>query len=39
MGVVRDPLLRGVNPPTNWSNFTAIQGDRRVMQVGLRFSF
>jgi len=38
-GVVRDPKLRGANPPSNWSNYTAIQGDRRVMQVGLRFSF
>ncbi|HWZ99996.1 MAG TPA: carboxypeptidase-like regulatory domain-containing protein [Candidatus Dormibacteraeota bacterium] len=38
-GVARDPALRGLNPPSNWSNFTGIQGDRRVMQVGLRFSF
>ena len=27
------------NPPTNWSNFTGIQGSPRVMQVGIRFSF
>jgi hypothetical protein len=26
-------------PPTNWSNFTGIQGTPRVMQVGLRYSF
>ncbi|MDQ1706839.1 MAG: hypothetical protein QOJ88_50 [Pyrinomonadaceae bacterium] len=26
-------------PPTNWSNFTAIQGTPRVMQFGLRYSF
>lgn len=26
-------------PPTNWSNFTGIQGSPRVMQVGIRFSF
>ena len=39
IGVARDPKLRGLNPPSNWSNFTAIEGDRRVMQVGLRFSF
>ena len=26
-------------PPTNWSNFTGIQGSPRVMQVGLRYSF
>ncbi len=25
--------------PTNWSNFTGIQGTPRVMQVGLRYSF
>ena len=25
--------------PTNWSNFTGIQGTPRVMQVGFRFSF
>jgi hypothetical protein len=39
IGVVRDPGLRGSNPPRNWSNFTAIQGNPRVMQVGARFSF
>ena len=39
MGVVRDPGLRKANPPSNWSNFTAIQGAPRVMQVGLRYSF
>ena len=38
-GVARDPQLRGLNPPANWSNFTAIQGNRRVMQVALRYSF
>ncbi len=26
-------------PPSNWSNFTAIQGDRRIMQFVLRYSF
>jgi hypothetical protein len=25
--------------PTNFSNFTAIQGNRRVMQFGFRYSF
>ena len=25
--------------PTNWSNFTAIQGQPRVMQIGARFTF
>jgi hypothetical protein len=39
IGVSRDPKLRGLNPPSNWSNFTAIQGAPRVMQVGLRYSF
>ncbi|MGB8474543.1 MAG: TonB-dependent receptor [Candidatus Acidiferrum sp.] len=38
-GVTRDPALRGVNPPANWSNFTQIQGSPRVMQIGARFSF
>jgi hypothetical protein len=38
-GVVRDPALRGQNPPDNWSNFTSIQGDPRVFQVGARYSF
>lgn len=38
-GVVRDPGLRASNPPSNWSNFTNIQGDPRVMQVGARFAF
>jgi hypothetical protein len=38
-GVARDPKLRNLNPPVNWSNFTAIQGLPRVMQVALRYSF
>jgi hypothetical protein len=38
-GVARDPKLRNLNPPVNWSNFTAIQGSPRVMQVALRYSF
>jgi hypothetical protein len=38
-GVVRDPKLRNAIPPANWSNFTAIQGSPRVMQVAARFSF
>ena len=38
-GVARDPALRGLNAPDNWSNFTQIQGQPRVMQVGARFSF
>lgn len=39
IGVKRDPALRGLTPPRNWSNFTAIQGAQRVMQVGARYSF
>jgi hypothetical protein len=39
IGVARDPALRGLNPPDNWSNFTQIQGQPRVMQIGARYSF
>jgi hypothetical protein len=35
----RDPALRGLNPPDNWSNFTEIQGQPRVFQIGARYSF
>ena len=35
----RDPALRGLQPPSNWSNFTQIQGQPRVFQVGARYSF
>jgi hypothetical protein len=38
-GVGRDPGVRGLNPPANWSNFTQIQGQPRVFQVGARYSF
>lgn len=38
-GVVRDPGLRGSTPPDNWGNFIQIQGQPRVMQVSLRYSF
>jgi len=38
-GVARDPQLRNLNPPSNWANFTGIQGIPRVMQVALRYSF
>jgi hypothetical protein len=38
-GVARDPALRGLNPPANWSNFTQTQGAPRLMQIGLRYSF
>jgi hypothetical protein len=39
IGVARDPALRGLNPPSNWSNFVQTQGQFRVMQVGARYSF
>jgi len=39
IGVDADPGLRGLTPPKNWSNFTQIQGNPRVMQVGARYSF
>lgn len=39
IGVARDPARRNLNPPKNWSNFTQIQGQPRVMQVGARYSF
>jgi hypothetical protein len=38
-GVARDPKLRNLTPPSNWANFTGIQGAPRVMQVALRYSF
>jgi hypothetical protein len=38
-GVARDPKLRNLTPPSNWANFTAIQGNPREMQVALRYSF
>lgn len=36
-GIPLDPNLG--NPPSNFSNFTAIQGTPRVMQVTMRYSF
>jgi len=36
-GLVIDP--QNATPPPNWSNFGAIQGDRRVMQFGFRYEF
>ena len=37
--IVRDPALRGSSPPSDWTNFTQIQGQPRVMQVGARYQF
>lgn len=39
LSVDPDAALLGIQPPSDWSNFTKIQGTPRVMQVGLRFSF
>ena len=36
-GIVLDP--QNNTPPPNWSAFSAIQGDRRVMQFGFRYEF
>lgn len=36
-GMVLDP--EQASPPTNWSNFTAIQGSPRVFQFGFRYEF
>jgi hypothetical protein len=36
-GLTLDPQTGA--PPTNWSNFTAIQGSPRVMQFGFRYDF
>ncbi|MDQ6651755.1 MAG: hypothetical protein M3Y84_03325 [Acidobacteriota bacterium] len=43
-GITDDPAGNPVGtnpatPPTNWSNFTGIQGSPRVMQLAVRFSF
>ena len=38
-GVGLDPGLNHTNAPGNWSNFTGIQGQPRVMQVGMRYWF
>jgi hypothetical protein len=39
IGVARDPKLRGLNPPSGWSNLIQIQGQPRVFQIGARYSF
>jgi hypothetical protein len=38
-GVGLDPKLTQLNPPSDWSNFTLIQGQPRIMQIGARYSF
>ena len=37
--IKRDPALRNSSPPDDWSNFTQIQGQPRIMQVGARYAF
>ncbi len=37
--VEADPALNGLSAPPDWYNFTQIQGNPRIMQVGLRYSF
>ena len=37
--VALDPGLNQLSPPPDWSNFTQIQGQPRVMQLGVRYSF
>jgi len=39
LSVNPDPALLILQPPPDWSNFTAIQGTPRVMQIGIRYSF
>jgi hypothetical protein len=39
LAVDPDAKLNNIQPPSDWSNFTKIQGTPRVMQIGLRFSF
>ena len=39
VGVAADPALNGITPPADWYNFTAIQGQPRIMQIGMRYSF
>jgi hypothetical protein len=38
-GVAADPGLLGLTPPSDFYNFTQIQGKPRVMQIGVRYSF
>lgn len=37
--VAQDPGLNQLAPPPDWGNFTNIQGQPRVMQIGARYSF
>jgi len=37
--VAQDPGLNQLSAPPDWSNFTQIQGQPRVMQIGARYTF
>jgi hypothetical protein len=37
--VAQDPGLTQSAAPPDWSNFTQVQGQARVMQIGARYSF
>ncbi|PYV80740.1 MAG: hypothetical protein DMG93_17985, partial [Acidobacteria bacterium] len=37
--VEQDPGLNQISAPPDWANFTQIQGQARVMQIGARYSF
>lgn len=38
-GLALDPERRQLAPPTNWTNFTNIQGNQRIVQFLLRYTF
>jgi Carboxypeptidase regulatory-like domain len=37
--VAQDPGLNQLSAPPDWANFTQVQGQPRVMQIGARYSF
>ena len=38
-GVSADPGLNATAAPSDWSNFAGTQGQARIMQIGMRYSF
>jgi hypothetical protein len=38
-GIGSDPALNSLTPPSDWTNFSRIQGSPRVMQIGARIEF
>lgn len=38
-GVAADPGLNALAAPSDWSNFAGTQGQARIMQIGMRYSF